>query len=68
MGNIVATAPRQVLLEELRGRLKARVAAIDKRLQALRDEFEKLALQQIELSAELRVLEDQLLKCKGQAD
>lgn len=68
MGNIVATAPRQVLLEELRGRLTGRVAAIDKRLQALRDEFEKLALQQIELSAELRVLEDQLLKCKGQAD
>ena len=68
MGNAVVTAPRQDLLEELRGRLNARVAAVEKRLQALGEEFEKLALEHIELSAELRVLEDQVLKCKGRAD
>ena len=68
MGNAVVTAPRRVLLEELRARLNARVSAVEKRLQALRDEFEKLALEHIELTAELRVLEDQVLKCKGRAD
>jgi hypothetical protein len=68
MGNAVVTAPRRVLLEELRARLNARVSAVEKRLQALRDEFEKLALEHIELTAELQVLEDQVLKCKGRAD
>jgi dephospho-CoA kinase len=68
MGNSAVTAPRRVLLEELRARLNVRVATVEKRLQALRDEFEKLALEHIELSAELRVLENQLLKQKGKAD
>jgi dephospho-CoA kinase len=68
MGNAVVTAPRRVLLEELRARLNVRVATVENRLQALRDEFEKLALEHIELSAELRVLENQLLKQKGKAD
>ena len=68
MRNAVVAAPRRILLEELRARLNARVAAVEKRLQALRDEFEKLALEHIELSAELRVLEDQMLKCKDNAD
>jgi dephospho-CoA kinase len=67
MGNSAVTAPRRVLLEELRARLNVRVATVEKRLQALRDEFEKLALEHIELSAELR-LENQLLKQKGKAD
>jgi chaperonin cofactor prefoldin len=68
MGNTVVTAQRQDLLEELRGRLNARVAAVEKRFQALREEFDKLAQEHIELSAELRVLEDQVLKCKGRGD
>ena len=67
-GNTLAVAPRQALLEELRGRLDARGAAIEKRLQALKDEFEKLALERIELSAELRVLEIQLQECRSKAE
>jgi hypothetical protein len=68
MGNTLAAVPRKVLLEELPGRLNARVAAVEKRLQLLRDEFEKLELERIELRAELRVLEHQVAKCKGKAD
>jgi hypothetical protein len=62
-GNTLA-ATRQVLLEELRGRLNARVAEVEKRLQLLQGEFEKLALERIELRAELHVLEKQMQKCK----
>jgi hypothetical protein len=62
-GNTLA-ATRQVLLEELRGRLNARVAEVEKRLQLLQGEFEKLALERIELRAELHVLEEQMQKCK----
>ena len=54
-GNTLAVAPRQALLDELRGRPDGRGAAIQKRLQALKDEFE-LAFERIKLSAELRVL------------
>jgi chromosome segregation ATPase len=67
MGNSVAAAPRQLLLEELRGRLTSRVVAVEKRLQGLRDEFEKLTFERIELRAELRVLEEQIKKCQWKA-
>ncbi len=67
MGNSVAAAPRQILLEELRGRLTSRVVAVEKRLQGLRDEFEKLTFERIELRAELRVLEEQIKKCQWKA-
>jgi hypothetical protein len=50
MGNTLAAVPRKVLLEELRGRINARVATVEKRLRLLRDEFEKLELERIELS------------------
>jgi len=65
MGNAVVTAPRRVLLQELRERLNSRLAGVEKRLQVLRDEFEKLALERIELRAELGVLEEQIRKCEG---
>ena len=42
--NTLVATPRQVVLEELRGRLNARVAAVEKRLQLLQGEFEKLRL------------------------
>ena len=64
MGNSVVTAPRRVLLQELRERLNARLAAVENRLRVLRDEFEKLALERIELRAELGVLEEQIRKCE----
>jgi len=64
--NTLVAAPRQVVLEELRGRLNARVAAVEKRLQLLQGEFEKLALERIELRAELHVLEEQMQKCKDE--
>ena len=67
MGNSVAAAPRQLLLEELRGRLTSRVVAVEKRLQGLRDEFEKLTFERIGLRAELRVLEEQIKKCQWKA-
>ena len=67
-GNTLAVAPRQALLDELRGRPDGRGAAIQKRLQALKDEFEKLALECIKLSAELRVLEIQLQECRSTAE
>lgn len=63
----MAAAPRQLLLEELRGRLTSRVVAVEKRLQGLRDEFEKLTFERIELRAELRVLEEQIKKCQWKA-
>ncbi len=66
-GNTLAVAPRQALLDELRGRLDGRGAAIQKRLQALKDEFE-LAFERIKLSAELRVLEIQLQECRSKAE
>ena len=66
-GNSAVTAPRRVLLEELRGRLNARVAAVEERLRVLREELEKLALERIELRAELGVLEEEIRKCEGRA-
>jgi hypothetical protein len=63
MGSSLATAPRQVLLAELHGRLEARFAAIQKRLHLLKEEFEKLSLERLELRAELRVLERETQKC-----
>jgi len=64
LGNTLVAAPRQVLLEELRGLLNARVAAVEKQLRFLQGEFEKLALERIDLRAELQVLEEQMQKCK----
>jgi hypothetical protein len=58
--NTLIAAPRHVVLEELRGRLNARVAAVEKRLRLFQGEFEKLALERIELRAELHVLEEQM--------
>ncbi len=60
----MAAAPCQVLLEELRGRLTGRVAAVEKR----RKEFEKPTLERIELRAELQVLEEQMQHCKTNQD
>jgi hypothetical protein len=58
--------PTPCRLEELRGRLNARVAAVEKRLRLLQGEFEKLALERIELRAELHVLEEQMQKSKDE--
>jgi len=65
---LVAAAPRQVLLEELRGRLTARVAAVENRLLLLKGEFEKLAFARVGLRAEPQVLEEQMQKCKSDED
>ena len=64
--NTLVAAPRHVVLEELRGRLNARVAAVEKRLRFLQGEFEKLALERIELRSELHVLEEHIQKCKDE--
>lgn len=66
-GKLCGCGSAQLLLEELRGRLTSRVVAVEKRLQGLRDEFEKLTFERIELRAELRVLEEQIKKCQWKA-
>ena len=63
--NTALSAPRQDLLEELRGRLIARLAAIKRRLSDLSSELEKLELERIELQAELHVIEEEKQKCRG---
>ena len=67
MGPSLVAAPRQVLLAELHSRLEARFTAIQSRLQLLK-EFEKLSLERIELRAELRVLEEEMQKCRTTKD
>ena len=68
MGSSLVAAPRQVLLVELQSRLEARFTAIQRRLQLLKEEFEKLSLERIELRAELRVLEEEMQKCRTTKD
>jgi len=68
MGSSLVAAPRQVLLAELHPRLEARFTAIQRRLQFLKEEFEKLSLERIELRAELRVLEEEMQKCRTTKD
>jgi len=65
---LVAAAPRQALLEELRGRLTARVAAVENRLLLLKGESENLALARIGLLAERQVLEEQMQECRRNED
>ena len=68
MGSSLVAAPHQVLLAELHSRLEARFTAIQRRLQLLKEEFEKLSLERIELRAELRVLEEEMKKCRTTKD
>ena len=65
MGSPLLSMPRQTLLEELRDRLSARLAAINKRLSVLSSELEKLELERIEVQAELHVIEEETQKCRA---
>jgi hypothetical protein len=51
---------RQELLEEVRERMKARLATVEMRLLTIQDEIESLALERVELEIKLRVLNDQM--------
>jgi len=62
MSEIVIAATSQVeLLIKVRERLSKRLATIEREIENHKKQFEQLSLEKLEIQAELKVLENQLL-------
>ncbi|HEV2665110.1 MAG TPA: hypothetical protein VG324_09375 [Blastocatellia bacterium] len=58
---INAATSREELLIKVRERLTKRLAAIEREIENNKKQFEQLSMEKLEIQAELKVLENQLL-------
>jgi len=58
---VIAATSREELLIKVRERLTKRLATIEREIENHKKQFEQLSLEKLEIQAELKVLENQLL-------
>ena len=58
---VIAATSRVELLIKVRERLSKRLATIEREIENHKKQFEQLSLEKLEIQAELKVLENQLL-------
>jgi len=61
MSEIIASTSREEILIKVRERLTNRLAAIEREIENHKNKFERLSMEKLEIQAELKVLDNQLL-------